>query len=103
MNIVAAFVFEMAGAIPSCFAGSGKKARPGSHEHGKGTRGLPRNLGDPNCSTGETTGLWVATGSASRPAQDPPHGDVRERRIKVRPEVPPSEGNEVRREGTRES
>ena len=50
-----AFVVSLAGATSLSQMTEAKVTRPGSHEQGKGARGLPRNLGGPNCSIGK---LW---------------------------------------------
>jgi hypothetical protein len=80
-------------------------ARPGSLEHGKGTRGLPRNLGDPKCSTGE---MWQMDGQR----EDRKHPGLHMAQLTgvcgryeqmVSSVVPPNEGNEVRWDGIRES
>jgi len=77
----------------------------GVHEQGKGTVGLPRNLGDPNCSTGKD-GEWLANGwtvniqACTGPTSWGRAGDTKK---VVRSVVPPNEGNEVRRDGIRES
>ena len=47
----------------------GKGARPGSREQGKGTRGLSRNLGDPNCSTKKG---WLGGGQGNGPETSGP-------------------------------
>jgi hypothetical protein len=47
----------------------GKGARPGSREQGRGTRGLSRNLGDPNCSTKKR---WLEGGHGEEPETSGP-------------------------------
>lgn len=81
-------------------------AWPGSIEQGRGMRGLPRNLGDPKCSTGEK---WhrgghqrgsenILAGVDPFPRERPWRDEEREGQV-----VLPNEGNEVREDGIRES
>ena len=78
----------------------------GLFEQGKGTRGLPRNLGGPKCSI-EQILVWVAIGGKtvniracidlSKPER------CRSDEEKGGPMVPLRGGNEAYREGTRAS
>ena len=89
-------LLTQAGAVPTHRNGLACIGPAGVEEQGKGTSRVPRNLGDPavsivNCRL-ETPGdqLQAVRGRASGPVGDE-HRDATM--------VPPSEGNEVRRDG----
>ena len=96
--VVGAFVVPVTGATRVSASGQGRIGRPGSKNMGKRESGFPRNLGDPAVSTEETR--------AGTPGDQPQARRChthrrRERNMRV-PVVPPSEGNEVRRDGRQE-
>src|SRR5580765_4939778 len=95
---VGASAFHIPGATLRHRTGLVPAVLPASTEHGKRKWGSPRNLGDP-----------VVSSAQSRP--EPPgdqlqasaaHSSAGEQTKRVDTEVPPSEGNEVRREGRQE-
>src|SRR4029077_16331736 len=95
---VGASAFPIPGAMLLHRIGMVSAVLPASTEHGKRTWGFPRNLGDP-----------VVSSAQSRP--EPPghqlqastaHSSAGERTERVNAEGPPSEGNEVRRDGRQE-
>src|SRR3954470_13972368 len=95
---VGASAFHLPGATLRHRTGLVPAVLPASTEHGKRKWGFPRNLGGP-----------VISSAQSRP--EPPgdqlqasaaHSSAGERRERVNAEVPPNEGNEVRRDGRQE-
>jgi len=92
---VGASAFHIPGAMLLHCTGLVSAVLPASTEHGKRTWGFPRNLGGP-----------VVSSTQSRPElpgdqlQAPTaHSSDGERKERVNAEVPPNEGNEVRRDG----
>jgi hypothetical protein len=95
---VGASAFPIPGAMLLHCIGLVPAVLPASTDHGERTLGSPRNLGDP-----------VVSSAQSRPEQpgdqlqaSAAHSSVEERKERVNAEVPPSEGNEVRRDGRQE-
>ena len=91
---VGAFAFHIPGAMLLHRIGLVTAVLPASTEHGKRKWGFPRNLGGP-----------VVSSTKSRPEipgdelqASTAHSSAEERKERVNAEVPPSEGNEVRRD-----
>ena len=93
-----AFAFLIPGATLRHCTGLVPAVLPASTEHGKRKLGFPRNLGDPVVSSAmsrpEIPGDQLQASAA--------HSSAGERKERVNAEVPPSEGNEVRRDGRQE-
>jgi hypothetical protein len=93
-----AFAFHIPGATLRHCSGLVPAVLPASTEHGKRKWGFPRNLGDPVVSSAtsrpELPGDQLQASAA--------HSSVKERKERVSAEVPPNEGNEVRRDGRQE-
>ena len=93
-----AFLFLIPGATLRHCIGLVHAVLPASTEHGKRTLGFPRNLGVPVVSSAmsrpEIPGVQLQASAA--------HSSAGERNERVNAEVPPSEGNEVRRDGRQE-
>ena len=92
---VGASAFHIPGAMLLHRIGLVPAVLPASTEHGKRTLGFSRNLGDPVVSSAksrpEIPGDQLQASAA--------HSSVGERKERANAEVPPSEGNEVRRDG----
>ena len=92
---VGASAFHLPGATLLHFSGLVHAVLPASTEHGKRTSGFSRNLGDPVVSSAESRpeipGYQLQASAV--------HSSVGERKERASAEVPPSEGNEVRRDG----
>src|SRR3954447_17674745 len=95
---VGASAFHIPGAMLLHRTGLVPAVLPASTEHGKRQWGFSRNLGDPVVSSAksrpELPGYQLQAPAA--------HSSVGERNERVNAEVPPSEGNEVRRDGRQE-
>jgi hypothetical protein len=98
---VGALVVPIAGAtLYMTEMAKGRAVRPESKNMAQKQSGSPRNLGDPAVSTG-SIGFW----GVAEPEAPPAHrhcvlgggSETKTHRV-----VPPSEGNEVRREGRQE-
>jgi hypothetical protein len=93
--LVGASAFHIPGAMLLHRTGLVPAVLPASTEHGKRTLGFPRNLGDPVVSSAqsrlELPGDQLQASTA--------HSSAEERKERVNAEVPPNEGNEVRRDG----
>ena len=93
-----ASALHIPGATPRHRTGLVPAVLPASVEHGKWKWGFPRNLGDPVVSSAQ-----VPAGDPGYQLQAPAaHSSAGERTERVDAEVPPSEGNEARREGRQE-
>ena len=92
---VGASAFHIPGAMLLHCTGLVSAVLPASTEHGKRIWGFPRNLGDPVVSSAqsrpELPGYQLQVSGA--------HSSAVKRKERVSAEVPPSEGNEVRRDG----
>jgi hypothetical protein len=92
---VGASAFHLPGATLRHRSGLVHAVLPASTEHGKRTVGFSRNLGDPVVSSAksrpEIPGYQLLASAA--------HSSAGERKERVNAEVPPNEGNEVRRDG----
>jgi hypothetical protein len=95
---VGASAFHLPGATLRHLTGLVPVVLPASTEHGKRISGFPRNLGGPVVSSAKfpvgAPGYQLRASAA--------HSSAEERRERVNAEVPPSEGNEVRRDGRRD-
>jgi len=95
---VGASAFHIPGATLLHRTGLVPAVLPASTEHGKRQWGFSRYLGDPVVSSAqsrpELPGYQLQAPAA--------HSSVGERNERVNAEVPPSEGNEVRRDGRQE-
>ena len=95
---VGAFAVHIPGATLLHRTGLVPVVLPASTEHGKRKWGFPRNLGDPVVSSAksrpELPGDQLQASAA--------HSSAGERKERVNAEVPPNEGNEVRRDGRQE-
>jgi hypothetical protein len=89
---VGASAFHIPGATLLHRTGLVSAVLPASTEQGKRKWGFPRNLGDPVVSSAtsrpEIPGYQLQASAA--------HSSAGERKERVKAEVPPSEGNEVR-------
>jgi hypothetical protein len=96
--IVGAFAFPTSGAMLRHRNGLVPQSRRGRLNMGKRTSGFPRNLGGPVVSSVqsrlELPGYQLQASAA--------HSSAGDRTERVNTEVPPSEGNEARREGRQE-
>jgi hypothetical protein len=92
---VGASAFHIPGAMLLHRIGLVSGVLPASTEHGKRKSGFPRNLGDPVVSSA-TSRPELPGHQLQAPAA---HSSAGERTERVNAEVPPSEGNEVRRDG----
>ena len=96
-----AFVVPLTGAVLLPRSGSGGAVLPGSKNKAEKQSGFPRNLGDPFVSSGSKSGLHGLAQSNNPGRADlrlgPPGANRQTHRL-----VPPSEGNEARREGRAE-
>ena len=92
---VGASAFHIPGATLLHCTGLVRAVLPASTEHGKRKLGFSRNLGDPVVSSAksrpEIPGYQLQAPAA--------HSSAGERTERVNAEVPPNEGNEVRRNG----
>jgi len=92
---VGASAFHIPGATLRHRTGLVPAVLPASTEQGKRKWGFPRNLGDPVVSSAksrpELPGDQLQASTA--------HSSAEERKERVNAEVPPNEGNEVRRDG----
>ena len=92
---VGASAFHIPGATLLHCTGLVPAVLPASTEHGKRKWGFPRNLGDPVVSSVKSR-PELPGDQLQAPAA---HSSAGERTERVDAEVPPSEGNEARRDG----
>jgi hypothetical protein len=92
---VGASAFHIPGAMLRHCTGLVPAVLPASTEHGKRVLGFPRNLGDPVVSSAQSRPELPGDQLLASAARS----SVGERKERVNTEVPPNEGNEVRRDG----
>src|SRR4051812_34674469 len=92
---VGASAFHIPGAMLLHCTGLVSAVLPASTEHGKRIWGFPRNLGDPVVSSAQSRPELPGDQLRASAA----HSSAGERKERVNAEVPPNEGNEVRRDG----
>lgn len=93
--LVGASAFHIPGAMLLHRSGLVTAVLPASTEHGKRILGFPRNLEGPVISSA----IFPAGEPGYQLQASAAHSSAEERRKRVNAEVPPSEGNEVRRDG----
>ena len=91
-----AFVVDTAGAVPSHRIGLMSMVPPGSKSRARAQWGFPRNVGDPVVSTLNPEGVTGAKRKRPQAVGGARHVDRSEENVPRL--VPPSEGNEVRRD-----